>query len=198
MDPWDWIQLFFLGVGHCQDSVWGGQMENEKLREFGRENEFHCSACHNCFFVLFFFPSVYGVEFCSKKLIWTVQKNSQLLFSDNIFGSGKWIIVSLAIEIKVVIAICVVGSATDFPFCEFNFSIYCKNNTFPALLVKSEVCFDQIGLCCTFLFCMESYLCKSIQGCHAVLNSSNSHKRSTQNLQLELTVCQIWRYQGCQ
>lgn len=29
-------------------------MENEKLREFGRENEFHCSACHNCFFVFFF------------------------------------------------------------------------------------------------------------------------------------------------
>lgn len=123
-----------MGEGQDQNEVWGGEIENEKLIEFdGRKSEFHRKTVQcvvTTILSLFFPPSVYSVEFCSKKLIWAVQKSSQLLFSDHIFGSGKWIILrlSIAVEIKLEIAICVVNSATDFLFYEFNFSAYiiCK------------------------------------------------------------------------
>lgn len=67
------------------------------------------------------------MEFCSKKLIWAVQKSSQLLFSHYIFGSGK-------LNNTQEIAIDVVNFATDFCFMNLTslliYSIY-KKNTFP-------------------------------------------------------------------
>lgn len=47
----------------------GGEMENGKM-SVKKVSLRNCSVCQNCYSLsLPFFPSVYSVEFCSKKLI---------------------------------------------------------------------------------------------------------------------------------
>lgn len=132
-----WIQLCCVGVGQDQKKVWGiWKMKRFRLRQFNvSKTEFWWKILKYVITVLLslpFFPSVYCVEFCSKKLIWAVQKSSQLLFSDYFFGSGK-------LNNIYEIAVHVVNSATSFCSLDLTSLLTCsiyKPNIFPLSLGK--------------------------------------------------------------